>query len=419
MNTLLKSAKIIDKESTFHNQVMDVHISDGTIINIAKNIEPSDDFETVHLDNLHISRGWSDNSVCFGEPGYEERETIANGLTTAAKSGFTGVAVQPDTSPVADTGSGIGFLKSKAVGNAVDLYPVGALTVGSKGGKLAELYDMKNAGAVAFGDYKVPVSNPEVLKIALQYAQGFDGLVCAFPQDNKIAANGMVNEHIATTKLGLKSIPALAELLQVTRDIAILEYTGGKLHIPTISTAASVEHIKRAKEKGLNISCSAAIHNLFFNDDVLHEFDTRFKVLPPLRSEDDRLALINGLKNGSIDFVTADHYPVNIEHKKTAFDHAMYGTIGLESAFGALQQVFDMEKAIELLTKSKALFNIPSPSIKKGERANLSLFNPDEEFIFGEKDIFSTSKNSAFSGAKLKGKAYGIFNAGQSVLNKE
>lgn len=416
MSTLLKSAKIIDPESPFHHQILDIHIADGRIVNIAESITP-EDHTTITLENLHVSRGWLDSGVCFGEPGFEERETIANGLTTAAKSGFTDVLVHPHTLPVADTGSAIAFLTARAAGNAVNLYPIGALTMGGKGVQLAELFDMKTAGVVAFGDYKSPVTNSNILKIALQYAQSFNGLIYSFPQENKIAANGVVNEHIATTKLGLKGIPALAETLQLTRDSAILNYTGGRLHIPTISTAASVDIIRSAKESGLNISCSTAIHNLLFTDEALHEFDTRFKVLPPLRTEEDRKALIRGLDDGTIDFVTTDHDPVNVEHKKTAFDHAYYGTIGLESAFGALHTLFSTEKTIALLTKEKSCFGVSSHAIKEGEKASLSLFNPDITYTFSEKDILSTSKNSAFLGTVLQGKAYGIFNNDQLILN--
>ncbi|MEM9687383.1 MAG: dihydroorotase, partial [Bacteroidota bacterium] len=247
--------------------------------------------------------------------------------------------------------------------------------------------------------------------------QSFNGLIYSFPQENKIAGSGVANEHTATTKLGLKGIPALAETLQITRDSAILDYTGGRLHIPTISTEASVEIIRSAKEKGLNISCSTAIHNLLFTDEALHEFDTHFKVLPPLRTEEDRKALIHGLDDGTIDFVTTDHNPVNVEHKKTAFDHAYYGTIGLESAFGALHTLFSTEKTIALLTKEKSCFGLSSHTIKEGEKASLALFNPDITYTFSEKDILSTSKNSAFLGTVLQGKAYGIFNNDQLILN--
>ena len=281
---------------------------------------------------------------------------------------------------------------------------------------LAELFDMKNAGAVAFGDYQQPISNPNLLKIALQYTQNFDGLVLSFPQENKIAGKGIVNEEANGTKLGLKGIPALAEELQIARDLFILEYSGGKLHIPTISTAKSVSLIKDAKAKGLDVTCSVAIHNLILTDDALIEFDTNYKVLPPLRTQKDTEVLIKALKEGIIDFVTSDHNPLDTELKKVEFDHAAYGTIGLESAFGALQTVVSTEKAIELLTSGKLRFGIPSEKIKVGSNANMTLFNPDETYTFENNHILSTSKNSAFLGENLKGKVYGILANNQLLV---
>ena len=417
MNILLKSAKIIDPNSGFHQKIQDILIEKGIITKVSKNIPPKSNYKVVEIENLHVSQGWFDSSVSFGEPGYEERETIENGLKTAARSGFTAVAVNPNTNPVIDTNADVSFLKSKALNNPVDLYPIGALTVKSEGIDLAEIYDMKNAGAVAFGDYQKAISNPNLLKIALQYAQNFNGLVLSFPQENKIAGKGNVNEEETSTKLGLKGIPALAEELQIARDLFILEYTGGKLHIPTISTAKSVLLIKEAKKKGLDVTCSVAIHNLLLTDDVLAEFNSNYKVLPPLRSKNDVKALIKGLNDHVIDFVTSDHNPIDIENKRVEFDNAKYGIIGLESAFGALNKVLSLEKTIELLTRGRERFGLETYVIKEGEKANLSLFNPDMEYTFGEENIISISKNSAFIGAKLKGKAYGVVSNGQLVQN--
>ena len=274
----------------------------------------------------------------------EERETIENGLHTAAKSGFTAVAVNPNTYPAADNKSTIQFIKNKSQGFATSLYPIGNLTKGGESTDLAELYDMQNFGAIAFGDYNKPICNANLLKIGLQYAQNFDALILSFPQDNSIASEGLVNEEINSTKLGLKGIPGLAEELQIARDLFILEYTEGKLHIPTISTAKSVELIREAKKKKLDVTCSVAIHNLYFTDATLTDFNTHFKVLPPLRVQTDIDALIEGVKDGTIDMVTSDHNPLDIEHKKIEFDYAAYGSIGLESAFGALHTIFTTKK---------------------------------------------------------------------------
>ena len=417
MNVLIKSATIVDPKSDFHNQTLDILIEKGIITQIAKSITNPKNYKEIKLDNLHVSQGWFDSSVSFGEPGYEERETIENGLKTAALSGFTAVAVNSNTNPVIDSNSDISFLKGKANGNAVNLYPIGALTRSSNGEDLAELYDMKNAGAVAFYDYQKPINNPNLMKLALQYASNFDGLVMSFPQESKISGSGVMNENRTSTSLGLKGNPTLAEELQISRDTFLLEYTGGKLHIPTISTAKSVELIRRAKQNKLNISCSVAIHNLVFTDETLSTFNTNHKVSPPLRSQTDIEALIDGLKDGTIDMVTSDHNPIDIEHKKIEFDFAKCGTIGLETAFGALQNCFTLKKTIELLTKGKERFGIQINTINIGNKADLSLFNPNETYKFTKAQIISTSKNSIFENFQLKGKVYGIIANKQIVLN--
>jgi dihydroorotase len=418
MKTIIRNATIIDSKSPFHTKTVDILIADGCITTIGTALPNPDNFEEINRDNLHVSLGWFDSSVSLGEPGFEDRETIENGLQVAAKSGFTGIALQPNSYPVIDNQSQVHFVKSKAIGAATELFPIGALTKESEGKDMAELFDMKNAGAIAFGDYNRSLDNANLLKIALQYTQDFDGLVIAFSQDEKIKGNGVANEGIVSTRLGLKGIPNLAEELQVARNLFLLEYTGGKLHIPTISTSKSVALIQEAKAKGLQVSCSVAVHHLVLTDEKLEEFDTRFKVAPPLRTETDRLALIGGVKNGTIDMITSDHNPIDIEHKKMDFDTAKSGTIGLESAFGALLTVLPVETVIEKLTAARTAFGIESPSITEGAKANLSLFNPEGKNTYTSEAIRSKSKNSAFIGTEIKGKVYGIVNQNQLILNQ-
>ena len=417
MNTIIRDAKIIDSESPFHNQTVDILIVDGSIKKIGTSLPNTENTTEVKLDNLHVSQGWFDSSVSLGEPGFEERETIANGLDVAARSGFTAIALQPNSYPIIDNQSQINFVKSKAYGHATQLFPIGAMTKGSDGKDMTELFDMKNAGAVAFGDYNKSLDNANLLKIALQYVQDFDGLVIAFAQDANIKGNGVANEGVVSTKLGLKGIPNLAEELQIARNFFLLEYTGGKLHIPTISTAKAVQLIKDAKAKGLNVTCSVAVHHLALTDSTLEGFDTRYKVSPPLRTEIDRKALLAGILDNTIDMITSDHNPIDIEHKKMEFDLAKNGTIGLESAFGALLTVLPLEKVIEKLTAGKAIFGIESQTIAEGTKANITLFNPNGKSKFTKENILSKSKNSAFLGIEIKGKAYGIYNQGKLVLN--
>jgi len=416
MNVILRKAKIIDAKSAFHNQIMDVEIADGIFKNIGTNLENKDSFKEIELANLHISAGWFDSSVCFGEPGFEDRETIANGLNVAAKSGFTGVALQPNSTPIIDNQSQINFVKSKANGFATELFPIGALTKNSEGKDLAELFDMKNAGAIAFGDYTKNIDNANLLKIALQYVHDFDGLVIAFSQEPNIKGSGVVNEGIVSTRLGLKGIPDLAEELQIVKNLFILEYTGGKLHIPTISTAKSAQLIREAKAKGLNITCSVSVHHLVLTDEKLETFDTRFKVAPPLRTDENRKAVLEAIKDGTIDVITSDHNPMDIEHKKMEFDLAKNGTIGLESAFTSLMTVLPVEIIIEKLVAGRQLFLNVEHTIELSKPANITLFSTEGRSLFTKENILSKSKNSAFLESELKGKVYGIYNNKQLIL---
>lgn len=418
MNLIFKNATIIDKNSPYNNQTVDIKVKDGMIAQIGNNIAADANFDIIELPNLYISKGWFDSSVSLGEPGYEDRETITNGLNVAARSGFTDIALQPNANPIADSQAHISFVKSKSHNAATTLHPIGALTKGSEGKDIAELFDMKNAGAVAFGDYNKDLSDANLLKIALQYVQDFDGLVIAYSQDEKIKGKGVVHEGIVSTRLGLKGIPTLAEELQIVRNLFLLEYTGGKLHIPTISTAKSVQLIREAKAKGLQVTCSVSVHHLTLTDEVLKDFDTRYKVTPPLRPEGQRQALIDGVLDGTIDMITSDHNPLDIEHKKMEFDLAKDGTIGLETAFGALANVLPVDVIVEKFNAGKAIFKIANHGLEEGAKAAFTLFTISGDHIFTKADILSKSKNSAFLGHSLKGKAYGIYSNGKLIINE-
>ena len=417
MNILLKSATIVDESNPkLHRKKRDILIKDGIIHKIAAKIDNPGRAKIINLPNLHISHGWFDSSVCFGEPGFEERETIENGLAVAASSGFTDLVLNPNTHPLPDSSGDIVFFKEKNKGNATLLHPLGTLTVKSKGEELAELYDMKNAGAVGFYDHKKPLHDANLLKIALQYSQVFDGLVISFPMEPQIAVNGVVNEGNTSTKLGLKGIPGLAEELRIIRDLSLLEYAEGKLHIPTISTAKSVRLVAEAKKKGLDVSCSVAVHNLWFTDDILEAFDSNTKVLPPIREDSDIRALRKALKDGIIDMVTSDHTPIDIEEKRIEYDLAEYGTIGLETSFGILNQIFDLDTTVEILTRGRERFGIESNAITEGKPANLTLFDPEKKLECTEDFIQSTSKNCIFIGQTLKGQVYGSYSNEKLVI---
>ncbi len=418
MNIIIKNARIIAPTGAYHKQVKSIKIIDGVITQIADEIAADSADTLIDLPNLHVSPGWIDSSVSFGEPGFEERETIAHGLDVAAKSGFTHICLNPNTYPIIDNQAGINLVRSKAFGKATTLLPIGALTKNSEGNDMAEMFDMKNSGAIAFGDYKQSMKNANLLKISLQYTQNFDARVIAFASDSDIKGKGVAHEGAISTQLGLKGIPALAEEIVVARNLFLLEYTGGKMHIPTVSTQKSVELIKAAKQKGLDVTCSVSVHHLLLTDEKLQNFDTRYKVNPSLRDENTRQALINAVLDDTIDCITTDHQPWDIEHKKLEFDLAKNGTIGLESAFGALQNVLPLEVVIKKLLGAYTVFIDYQPKISENTIANLTLFNPYIEDIFTTKSILSTAKNSAFLQQPMKGKVIGIINNKQLIINE-
>lgn len=418
MNIIIKNARIINPFGAYNQQIKSIKISNGIINEIADDIAVSDNDLLVDIPNLHISYGWIDSSVSFGEPGYEERETIAHGLEVAAKSGFTHICLNPNTDPVIDNQAGVNLVLSKASGQASTLLPIGALTKNSEGIDMAEMFDMKNAGAVAFGDYKKSMENANLLKISLQYTQNFNARVIAYASDKNIKGKGVVNEGVVSTRLGLKGIPDLAEEIVVARNLYLLEYTGGKMHIPTISTQKSIELIKAAKAKGLDVTCSVAVHHLVLTDEQLDNFDTRYKVAPPLKDETTRQALINAVLDDTIDCITTDHQPWDIEHKKLEFDLAKDGTIGLESAFGALRNVLPLDVIVKKLLGAYTVFTDIIPEITVDTTANLTLFNPDTAYTFTVDNILSKSKNSAFLQQQMKGKVSGIINNNKLIINE-
>ena len=407
MSILIKSAKIIDADNSLDGKVFDIYIDKGIISNIEKNIDkPAKTI--ISRENLHVSIGWLDSSVCFGEPGLEEREDLENGIKSAGLSGFTDIVLNSETLPILDSKADISYIKSKTQNSVVSVHPLGALSKKSDSEELADLKEMYDVGCIGFNDFKKAIKNPNLLKTALQYVQHFDGLILSFPIEDSISKNAQVHEGEVSTKYGIKGFPPISEEIAVYRDLKILEYTDGKLLIPTISTTGSVKLINEAKSKGLKGWCSVSINNLFFNHNKLKDFDTRFKVMPPIRDEKTRKELIKYVNDGSIDLVTCDHCPIDIDNKKTDFENSFFGSTGLESSFGALNSLFDLNKTIKILTSGYDTFSINKPSLSVGSKAKLTLFNPDIKYTFSKSNILSKSKNSSFIDSKLKGKAYGI-----------
>ena len=417
MKLLIKSATLVDSASDLNFKVKDILIEDGFITDISDKIDSKSD-KIIKLKNLHVSEGWMDTSVSFGEPGYEERENIENGLKTASSSGFTSLLLNPNTKPLADSHSSVSHIIKKSKNHTSKLYPIGNLTLNGEGDKLAPLYDMKLAGAIAYGDHKKPIKDSSLMKIALEYSKSFEGIVISYPNDESLSSNGVMNEGLTSTSLGLKGIPNVSESIQVFRDLQILEYTGGKLHIPYITTEKSVNLIKDAKKRNLNISSSVSLAHLILNDNDLSDYNTNLKLSPPLRSKNDSDVLKKALLDGTIDYVTSMHEPIDIDNKKVEFDNALSGSIGLECMFGALSNIFPLDKTIDILTRRKNNLSISQNKIQVGSKAELTLFDPDSTYTFKEDHILSTSKNCAFIGKKMTGKVYGVVNNNNLFENK-
>ena len=424
MNLLIKSAKIIDTNSKYHNKIMDIFIKDGKIDKIGKSIKGCKESLAngseieFSANNLHLSPGWFDLHANFSEPGNEQRETLESGSMAAAKGGFTGVMIMPNTIPSLDNKAMIKYIQNATTGNIVDILPAGNLTIKQNGDKIVEMHDMSKAGCIVFTDDKKSIKRNEVLKIAMLYAKDCNALIMNFPNEISIANDGHMHEGSVSTKLGVKGIPALAEEIMVDRDISICEYTNSRIHLSYLSTKGSAERIKKAKSKGLKISADVALHNLFLTDEAINNFDTRYKVMPPLRTKKDNKALIKALKEGTIDVITTDHSPQDDEHKKVEFDNAKNGIIGLESAFGLLGMhlvpQLGLSKIIQnIAINPRNILGINQATLIEGNKANVTLFNPDLEWVFTKDDIKSKSENTPFFGVKLKGKALAIYNNGK------
>ena len=413
MNLLIKSATIIDPNSSFNQKIADVLIEKGVITRIAAEIET--DAEVIDGEGKFLSPGFFDLNCNIGELGLETKEDLYTGTKAAAAGGFTGIALMPNTIPPVHSKAEIEYLVNRAKNNLVDVYPLGTISHKRDGKDLAEMYDMYLSGAKAFTDGNRPVQDAGLMERALLYAQGFDALVFSYPEDTAIAGKAKVNEGEVSTLLGMKGIPPLAEELMIARDLYLAEYTGSKIHFSTISTTRSVELIRDAKQKGLEVTCDVAIHNLVLTDEALLGFDSQYKVKPPLRTQDDVNALIAGLKDGTIDAIVSQHTPHEVEFKDVEFEVAEFGVIALQNAFSlTLQAGLDINLIVQKLAVSpREILNVSIPVIEAGEEANLVLLDLDGEWEYNKKNNRSKSYNSPFIGKNLKGKVLLTFNNNQ------
>lgn len=418
---LLKQVHIIDNRSSWNGQTVDIYINNGKIEVIGQDLEVAD-AEIFEANGACVSIGWLDVGTQIGDPGFEHKEDILSASEAAAAGGFTAIACQPNTHPTIHSKSEVLYIKNRTRGNIIDFYPIGAISENCDGKDIAELFDMHHHGAVAFSDGMKSIQNNGLMLRALLYTKPFDGLIINHPHDKDIASSGIVHEGVVSTSLGMKGVPSLAEEMMIQRDLHLVEYADAKIHFSNISTEGSVKLIRRAKANGLNVTASVNPMNLMFTDEVLTGFDTNYKVYPPIRGTNDRTALVEGLKDGTIDFIETHHTPQNIENKNLEFGYADYGVTMLETAFSVIQTAVANELTTnEIIDKiainPRQILGLEVPTIETGSDANLTIFAPDSTWKYSK--THSKSHNSPFLGKELKGKVLGIVNNGTWSFNDE
>ena len=367
------------------------------------------DATKINCKGLVITHGFCDVHVHFREPGQEHKETLKTGSLAALAGGFTRVCVMPNTTPPLDSPESIKFITDKSANCPIFIHPIGAVSKSQKGEELTEVQGMVKEGAVAISDDGLPIADSQVMRLALEYASMFNIPVINHAEDECLRNDGVMNEGEASTRLGLSGNPSLSESIMIQRDLELANLIKTKIHVPHVSSSSGVSNIKRMKKNNSKISAEVTPHHLYFNDNALSGYNTNFKVAPPIRTEKDRKALIKGLKDGTIDCIATDHAPHTTEEKEASFDMAPFGMIGLESCFGVVNKVLDLplKEIIKLLTiNPRNIMNFNSNLFKKGALAEITIIDPDHEWIFSEENIYSKSKNSPFIGEKLKGKIH-------------
>jgi dihydroorotase len=414
MSTLILEAKILDPQSAFHKKTTNILIKDGLITYLG-NSKPKAD-KLINESGLILTPGWLDLQANFCDPGDEHKEDLVTGRNVAMAGGFTEVAVLPNTKPVIQSKNDIEYIKRDNENSLVQLWPIAAISKNTEGEDFTEILDLEAAGAVAFSDGLHPLWNTDLLQKSMQYVQKFDGLVIDRAQEKWLSQFGVMNEGVNSALLGMKGVPALAEEAAVARDIQILEYAGGKIHLSNLSSSKSVSLVRKAKKKGLQITCDVAIHQLIYTDDTVLEFDSNYKVDPPFRGKKDIKSLIKGLNDGTIDAIVTAHQPQDEENKKLEFDQAANGMNNMQvmlPMLNMLKKEIPLEILISKLTSGpRSILGFENPVIEKGAKANVTLMSPNMKWVFDKKTNASKSINSPLFGEELTGKVVAVFNNG-------
>ncbi|HET8675526.1 MAG TPA: dihydroorotase [Blastocatellia bacterium] len=425
MKLLIKGGRLIDPSRNV-DETGDLLIEDG-LVKAPAGGAAADGAEVFDAAGLVVAPGFIDLHVHLREPGQEYKETIRSGVESAVAGGFTSVCAMPNTLPVNDNASVTRYIIEKArEAGLAEVYPVGAITRGSKGEELAEMAEMKDAGAVAVSDDGRPVMNPQVMRHAMEYARDHGLVVVDHCQDLHLSAGGVMHEGRYSTLLGLKGMTRAAEDSHVARDIMLAELTGARVHIAHISTAGAVEMVRAAKLKGLPVTCEATPHHLALADDAVTSFDTNTKMNPPLRSETDRAALIEAARDKTIDAIATDHAPHHADEKMLEYDCAPFGVVGLETALAVVltdlyhKNSIPLTRIVEMLTVGPGrAFSLSRGTLAEGAVADITVFDPDREWEVDPRRFKSKSRNTPFAGRRLRGKVVATFVRGKPVFRDE
>lgn len=425
MKWLVKGARLIDPAVGL-DKVADIAIADGVIEAIGENL-PEEGYEVLDRAGHVVVPGLVDCHVHLRDPGQEYKETIETGTAAAAHGGFTDVCSMPNTIPETSTAEVIDYVRAHALkAGHCRVHPSGSCTVDRKGDALAEIGDMVDHGAVAFTDDGRGVQDAGMMRRVMDYTKMFDKVVMSHCQDESLAGKGQVNEGVASTRLGLEGWPAAAEEIQIARDIALSELTGCPIHIQHLTTARAIELVREGKRRGIKVTCEATPHHLVLNEDMITStYDTNFKVNPPLRTAEDNKALIEAVVDGTIDIIVTDHAPHAEHEKDREFELAPFGMTGIETSLGCILTYLvrpghiDYNRMVELMCiKPREILRLDPKTIEEGSVADLTIFDPELQWTVTADDMYSKSKNSAFLGHELTGRATDVFLAGKPTMRE-